>query len=325
MAATPDILAPPAVVTRTVARLDGSLDATVPAKRPGGNILVATWNIRALSDLTKEWETPEDTSPLRNFADLHYIAAHIRRFDVVAVQEIRGNLRALRYLLKILGDRWAFLLTDVTGGHAGNGERLGFLYDTERVKPSGLACELVVTLGEGPARVSRGVIDRQFARTPYAVSFRSADQTFTLVTLHINYGDKPSDRLPELTAIAQWLANWAEREFGWHHNLITLGDFNIDRADDPLFDAFTSTGLTPAPPLATLPRTIFDKPGKHHHYDQIAWFTGGSRDRAMLNLECTAGGQLDFVDSLLGEQTLTTLSWHISDHYPLWVEFDVPR
>lgn len=322
MAGTPDILTPPTPVTDTVARLDAALDVAVPAKQ-SGNILVATWNIRALSNLTKEWQTPDGASPQRNLADLHYIAAHIRRFDVVAVQEIRGNLRALRYLLKVLGDRWAFLLTDVSGGHAGNDERLGFLYDTERVKPSGLACELVVTLGEGPG-VGSGVLDRQFARTPYAVSFLASGQTFTLTTLHINYGDKPSDRLPELAAIAEWLANWAEREFDWHHNLIALGDFNIDRTDDPLFDAFTSTGLTPAPPLAELPRTIFDKPSKHHHYDQIAWFTTDQRRRPMLNLACLTGGQLDFTTELKGEQSLTTLSWHISDHYPLWVEFGVP-
>jgi hypothetical protein len=29
------------------------------------------------------------------------------------------------------------------------------------------------------------------------------------------------------------------------HNLLALGDFNIDRIGDPLFEAFTSTGLTP--------------------------------------------------------------------------------
>jgi len=322
MADTPDILTPPTSVTDTVARLDAALDMALPAKQPG-NILVATWNIRALSDLTKDWQTPGGASPLRNLADVHYIAAHIRRFDVVAVQEIRGNLRALRYLLKVLGERWAFLLTDVSGGDAGNDERLGFLYDTERVKPSGLACELVVTLGDRSGAGS-GVLDRQFARTPYAVSFLAAGQTFTLTTLHINYGDKPSERLPELAAIAEWLANWAEREFDWHHNLIALGDFNIDRADDPLFDAFTSTGLTPAPPLAELPRTIFDTPSKHHHYDQIAWFTTDQRRRPVLNLACLTGGQLDFTTELKGEQSLTTLSWHISDHYPLWVEFGVP-
>ena len=56
------------------------------------------------------------------------------------VQVVRGNLRALRYMLKVLGDDWAFILTDVTKGSQGNDERLAFLFDTRRVKPSGLAC-----------------------------------------------------------------------------------------------------------------------------------------------------------------------------------------
>jgi hypothetical protein len=40
---------------------------------------------------------------------------------------VRGNLRALRYLVKVLGDDWAFILTDVTQGPGGNNERLAFL------------------------------------------------------------------------------------------------------------------------------------------------------------------------------------------------------
>lgn len=320
----PDIHAPIAAVKAQVARLEAALDAAVPSKRAGSNILVATWNIRALSDLTKAWTSPPGTSPKRNFADIHYLAAHLRRFDVIAVQEIRGNLRGLRYLLKVLGENWAFILTDVSGGDPGNDERLCFLYDTERVKTSGLACELVVWIEHGQAKVKPGALDRQFARTPYAVSFLSSGQTFTLVTLHVNYGKKTADRIPELTAIAQWLAGWAEREFGWDHNLIALGDFNVDRSDDPTFEAFTSTGLTPAPPLDGLPRTIFDKPDTEHFYDQIAWFTKGQRKRPTLNLECRGGGQLDFVPELRGNSTLVDLSWHISDHYPLWVEFAVP-
>ena len=32
---------------------------------------------------------------------------------------------------------------------------------------------------------------------------------FTLVTLHVLYGKKAADRVPELTAIAQWLALWS--------------------------------------------------------------------------------------------------------------------
>lgn len=32
--------------------------------------------------------------------------------------------------------------------------------------------------------------------------------------------------LPELTAITEWLADWARDINGWDHNFITLGDFN---------------------------------------------------------------------------------------------------
>ncbi|WP_128374662.1 endonuclease/exonuclease/phosphatase family protein [Streptomyces cavernae] len=320
-----DILTPPDAVSARVARLDAVLDGAVPNRRRGRNILVATWNIRAFSGLTKNWTTPQGTAPRRNFTDVHCIAAVIRRFDVVAVQEVRGNLRALRHLLKVLGDNWAFVLTDVTLGDAGNDERLAFLFDTRRVKLSGLACELVVTVEREVPGVTASTLDRQFARTPYAVSFQSAGQTFTLVTLHVNYGKQAADRVPELRGIAEWLARWAEREFDWDHNLIALGDFNIDRADDPLFKAFTSTGLTPAPQLAGLPRTIFDKPGRAHFYDQIAWFTKGQRGRPVLNLECADAGQVDFVTELLGAGTLVDLSWHISDHFPLWAEFAIPE
>ena len=202
--------------------------------------------------------TPAGGSPLRNFADIVCIAAVIRRLDVVAIQEVRGNLRALRYLMKVLGEDWAFIMTDVTKGAAGNDERLAVLFDTTRVKPSGLACELVVPVESDPAKIKPGASNRQFARTPYAVSFISSGQTFILVTLHIDYASSPAERVPELQAIAAWLAGWAENEYG--HNLIALGDFNIDRKDDPLHQAFTSTGLTPAPGLDGLPRTIFDKP-----------------------------------------------------------------
>ena len=144
-----DILAVPPAVVAEVARLDAALDGVIPVKAPNENIVIGTWNLRAFADLTKAWETPAGASPVRNFADVTYIATFIRRCDVVAVQEVRGNLRALRHLLRVLGDDWGFILTDVAPGPAGNDERLAFLFDTQRVKPSGLACELVVWVETG--------------------------------------------------------------------------------------------------------------------------------------------------------------------------------
>ena len=105
----------------------------------------------------------------------------------MARQEVKGDPRALRDLIKWLGPDWAFLMTDVTAGPAGNGERMAYLFDRRRVEPSGLACELVVP-EEWLEDVAPDALRQQFARTPYAVSFRAGWHTFILVTLHVSTG-----------------------------------------------------------------------------------------------------------------------------------------
>jgi exonuclease III len=156
------------------------------------------------------------------------------------------------------------------------------------------------------------------------VSFRSGTKTFILVTLHVLYGEDGEERLPELRAIAEWLAGWARDINGWDHNLITLGDFNIDRKGDALHDAFVSTGLDIPEDLQEVPRTIFADPGRplDKFYDQIAWFTGRNGLPA-LSLRYSRGGYFDFTKVALTTRGLTKaqLSWRISDHYPLWAEF----
>jgi endonuclease/exonuclease/phosphatase family metal-dependent hydrolase len=315
---------PPEEVVADLARLRSALDEDLPAKALDRNLLIATWNVRAFGDLTEKWESSEDDTPKRDLHSLLSIAEIVSRFDVVALQEARENLKALRHLLKVLGPNWGLNLTDVTEGAPGNGERMAFLFDTRRVVPSGLACEIVVP-EERLGAIGTGALDRQFARTPYAVSFRSGAKTFVLVTLHVLYGEDEEERLPELRAIAEWLAGWARDINGWDHNLIALGDFNIDRRGDALHDAFVSTGLDIPQDLQEVPRTIFADPDKPHldkFYDQIAWFSGRNGLPA-LSLRYSRGGFFDFTKAALTTRGLTKaqLSWRISDHYPLWAEF----
>ena len=61
-----------------------------------------------------------------------------------------------------------------------------------------------------------------------------------------------------------------------------------------------------------------------HFFDQIAWFTG-QRGLPALSLKYRTGGNYDFTSTALPSRNLglKDLSWHISDHYPLWVEFGV--
>jgi endonuclease/exonuclease/phosphatase family metal-dependent hydrolase len=316
----PPIGEPPPEVTSALEGLAAGLEADVPAKAPGRNLLVGTWNIRAFGDLTEEWATPPGASPVRNLADVCAIAEVISRFDVVAVQETRDNLNALRHLMARLGPDFGFIVTDVGEGGPANGERLAYVFDTRRVKLSGMAGELVVP-EEWFGQIEHGALERQFARTPYAVSFACGDQGFTLVTLHVVYGDKPEDRVAELRAIAAWLADRAAGDEQFNRNMMALGDFNIDRQGDPNWQAFIDQGLSPPPELNGLSRTIFDKPTHEHYYDQISWFTEGPQ---ALSLEYGGkAGRFEWTRYILQDLESTPKSWHMSDHYPLWAEFQL--
>ncbi len=316
---------PPARIQQDLDALSTALDEQIPAKAVD-NLLIATWNIRAFASLTRKWTAEGDDSPKRDLRGLRAIIEVLSRFDVIAIQELKGDLRAIRDTMSFLGEEWGFLMTDVTLGDTGNNERLAFLFHRERVKPSGLAAELVVP-PERLDRLEANALREQFCRTPYAVSFVRGKSTFILVTLHILFGDVDDDRIPELNEIADIFSDWARRSNRWHHNLLCLGDFNIDRAGSPLYDAFTRDGLTIPDVLLNLPRSIFDAnpmDDEEKFYDQIAWFTTGSR--RLIDLELRTGGNFDFLPHVYTEMDMSksSRSYRISDHYPLWVEFGLP-
>lgn len=306
-----------------LAGLGEDLDRSVPAKIVDRNLLVATWNIRSLGGLTPRWVSGRGDRPLRDLEAVHCIAEIVSRFDVVAIQEVKSETTALRHIYELLGSDWSLILTDVTEGALGNRERLAFLFDTRRVRLSGLACEIVIP-PEHLDSTEAEHLTRQFARTPYAVGFEALGQTFTLVALHAIWGSSEGERIRELAAIAQWLARWSRDRHAWDVNLIALGDFNIDRGDGPLHRAFTSTGLTVPDVLRTARRSVHaGATSREALYDQIAWFEGAARGPARpLTFRCARGGSFDFTASALRSRGLTRaqLSWYLSDHLPLWVE-----
>ena len=310
----------PIEVAQNLAELREDLDAKVPFKELDRNLLIATWNIRGFGNFTRKWKSDEKDSPRRDLHSIFCIAEILSRFDVIAVQEVKGNLRALRDTLKLLGDNWSMILTDTNKSDSGNDERMAYLFDTRRVQLSGLAGEIVIPNEwvNDPEKVIR----EQFVRSPYAVSFRSGDKTFILVTVHIIYGKKSKDRVNEIHGIARWLNDWASDINAYDQNLIVLGDFNIDARGDLLDKTFLSEGLYVPDELQSLSRSIFDAT---KYYDQIAWFNTADKKRAKLSLEFMSAGNYDFVNTALNNRDLTKqkLSFMISDHYPLWVNFRI--
>jgi hypothetical protein len=305
----------PRPLVEDIARLRRRMRGSgLPGKLTDYNLLIGTWNIRALGSVYGKWDE-NPGSPKRNLRAMAYIAEIVRRLDVVAIQEVKRDTSGIRMLLnEFLGPDWGLIASDATAGPGGNAERLAFIYDKRRVQPSGLAGEIVL-----PA-TKDGEPAQQFARTPYIVGFQSGDERFVLLTAHIKYGDVPEDRLPELKALAEYVAveirDRARIAGAEENNLIVLGDFNIDkRGDNPLFQAFVSTGLIVPPQLSGLKTTYGTEP---KYYDHIAWFMDGLD----LSFDDRAG-VIDFAGALYKELSLNQMSYRVSDHFPLWVEFIV--
>ncbi|GJM11316.1 MAG: hypothetical protein DHS20C11_35920 [Lysobacteraceae bacterium] len=125
-------------VLEGLTRLRAGLDAEIGPATAGTNRL-ATWNLREFAHANKGGEHTEDAYV--------YIAQVIDYFDLVALQEVRGDLSALKRVMRYLPYEWKSIATDVTGGLPGNGERMVFLYRSNVVRFTDIAGELTLPSG----------------------------------------------------------------------------------------------------------------------------------------------------------------------------------
>ncbi|MDT7831032.1 endonuclease/exonuclease/phosphatase family protein [Flavobacteriaceae bacterium S356] len=243
------------LVVDNILKLKRSLENNIPKKRLDANLLIATWNIRDF-DSNKFGHGP------RLAESFYYIAQIISAFDLVAVQEVSKDLRALNKLMFVLGPQWDFITTDVTSGRSGNQERMTFIYDTRRVSFKNVAGEVVLPKN----RLIKG--DVQFARTPFVVSFQSGWSKFSLCTVHIYFGAdsgaKLERRKSEIEGIAKFLKKKADND---KQTLIVLGDFNIVDHEHETMKKLIKNGFD-------IPEQIRNKPVgtntfQTKHYDQI--------------------------------------------------------
>ncbi len=189
--------------TQRLLDLRAQIDRDI-APKSAATTLLATWNIREFD--SKAYGSRLDEAIL-------YISEIISAFDLVAIQEVRGNLGGLHRVMRVLGSRWSYIVSDVTLGRPGNDERMAFLYDNTKVKFGGLAGELVLP----PIPVKQGnkithVPSEQVVRTPFLGGFKSGWTKFMLGTVHIYYGDaKPNEakRVSEIRAVANHLKDRA--------------------------------------------------------------------------------------------------------------------
>ncbi len=317
---------------------DDDYISPIPKKSLEDNLLLASWNIR-------EFDSP--SFGLRSDEAMHYIAEIISRFDLVAVQEIRRDLAVLKRLKRLIGSHWDYIVTDETFGRKGNKERLAFLFDTRKIKFTGLTGEIVIP-GYG----------EQLARTPFLAGFQAGWFKFTLCTVHILYGKSIANepnRIQEIKTIAKHLSQ-KMKEYkklsdkkliskSEYENVILLGDFNIFSIEDDTYKALIEAGFDVSEKLIGK-KTNSGK--KKMMFDQIAYIKDSRNVKSTGN-----AGVINFFNTVYKEADLKIYEpevkayadrkkgipyldkteakrrsyyrtyWRthmMSDHYPIWVE-----
>lgn len=258
--------------------------APVRKRRSDSSLLLATWNIRDFDSNTFGYGP-------RRPETFYYLAEMIACFDLVALQEVNRDLSALETLMRILGREWDYIATDTTEGSGGNGERMAFVYNTEKVWFRKIAGEVVLPDGQlivskkkikppkdqpdaAPAEVT---VEQQFARSPFLVTFQSGWFRFSLCTVHIYYGKASGAalkrRIAEIERLVQFFAKRQDEaskqekdRLGQVENYILLGDFNVVSPEHKTMAALKSEGFTV--PAAIDGRNVRGE--GDHFYDQIA-------------------------------------------------------
>jgi endonuclease/exonuclease/phosphatase family metal-dependent hydrolase len=269
----------------------------VPSRKLNENLLIATWNIQQFSNN-------------KSARALQYIADICERFDIIALQEVKTDLTGLARLLDLLPGNYQFLVSDPTG----NSERFAFLFDKRSVISTGMVCEIGFDV---PAGTHTGY---QLHRMPYCASFKAGRFDFVLVSAHIYFGKTKEERAHRKKEIGL-LADFVDRRSRtartkvFDRDFFVVGDFNIEAAGDEFFGALTSKGFKMPPGLDAL-RTNF---ARTNTFDKIAWVNRRSfKFTGKFNV-------VPFGEVLFQDKSPKGGKKQISDHLPLWAEFEINK
>lgn len=239
------------------------------------HIKIASFNIRFFSIENRDTE------------DFEYIAKILSKFDVIAIQELE-DVEALERTMQFMRG-YSYKVSDKVGR-----ERYAFVYN-KRVRP----------LEEGRIYGSGG----KFIRDPYYATFRAGNFDFTLITVHILYGESEEARRPEVRELAK-VYEYIQGKDPSENDIILLGDFNLPPTDEAFMD------LKSIPSMIHLVKspektTISDK----SLLDNI-WF-----QRKYVREYSGRYGVYEFDRNFRSKRQAR----RISDHRPVWAEFKINR
>lgn len=249
------------------------------------NIKIATFNIQIFGK-TKAGKP----------AVMAELAAIIRKYDIVAVQEIKdkpGNVPT-QFLTEINSDGSAYTLivserSGLQDDDKSSQEQYAYYLNTETL-------HIIEDVG-----LFDDSGDDQFQREPYIARFgvNAGDFTFALITVHTS-----PDRAVAETKALHSVFTWAQNRMPGEDDFIALGDFNAsctyagpsDFSGSPIRDEYVWIIPDDAD-------TNF-APGSACAYDRIVM---------------TKGTTQDYANNFGVDNSVSSNA--VSDHFPVWAEF----
>ncbi len=271
----------------------GAFGGSVPvqlasARRPADKILIASFNIQVFGK-----------SKLAKTDVMSVIVQVIRQFDIVAIQEIRAKedniLPALMAMLNAEGSRYNFLIGPRLGRSVST-EQYAFIFDTNRIEydPSSVG-----TMGDPGDLLHR---EPFVARFRPRTNFPDRAFSFWLVDTHTDPDDVPNEVAALANAFQVMQGALPDED-----DVILLGDLNANEFE--------------LGPLGRIPG--------------IRWVVGGNtmtntrKNKAYDNIIFHAPSTTEFSGrwGVLDLQSAFQLSEEdalkVSDHFPVWAEFDI--
>ena len=260
---------------------------TITSDGEQSELKLAAWNIRIMSDNS------------RTDAELEAIARTLVDYDFIAIVELRDEvvLKRTQEILLQMGKAYQYQLSPAVG--RGVKERYAFLYREDLVD--------VVEQGELYPDAANGIDN--FSRDPYWATFRAGEFDFSVIAVHVIWGDTVGPRKAEVRALAD-VYGYVQEANGVEEDVLLVGDFNRNPNDAEAY------GLIMAIPSMT---RLFELPQKSHIRDTSLY------DNIFF--------QTDFVTEFLGSSGIDKFdetdfgnddkaaNLAVSDHRPVWAVF----
>ncbi|WP_283432696.1 endonuclease/exonuclease/phosphatase family protein [Neorhodopirellula lusitana] len=274
----------------------GFTDSGSSAKSPT-TIRVATFNIQMFGDKKSS-----------NAEVMDKLAQIFMQFDVIAVQEIRGNPDLpIDRLMNAIGQRGG-RYQGIHGpplGRSSQTECYGYVWDQTRIA---LVPDSNYVIDDSADRMHRQPMIASF-QTIFAPTESRTPFRFTMMNVHTDpdevRGDTPENELNVLDDVFQSVRNF-EYEVAGEDDYILLGDLNVD------VGGLKELGQIPG--IVSLIGDVPTNTRKSKTYDHIMI------DARVTTEYVRRSGVMD-LESFF--QIDTAAAVEISDHLPVWAEFSV--